>query len=389
MRDVERVGKIPRSLRSLGMTTALGITWLRTLAAMVWLAAALPSPLHAQLHPRPTREPVIMRLDPRFDSLVPAGARLEKIVDDHGWAEGPAWISAGGYLLFSDVVKNAIYRWKEGEGERVFLRPSGYTGRAPFPGAEPGSNGIAVDAEGRLVFCQHGDRRIVRREADGRLTVLVERYQGKRINSPNDLVFRSNGDLYFTDPPFGLPNSYRDPAKELPFQGVYRLGRDGRLTLLTSELSGPNGIAFSPDERTLYVSNADAKRLVWMAYGVKSDGTLGPGRTFYDGTATLAGRQGTADGMKVDVRGNLFAVGPGGVYVFAPDATLLGWFDFAGNAGNVAWGEDGSTLFIAANAAVYRVRLSTVGAGFERREAQNGRWSRRQAGDRVVKSDGR
>jgi gluconolactonase len=350
-----------KSLAALGMTVA----------AIVSLAAGLTSPLHAQLHPRPTREPVITRFDPRFDSLVPAGARFEKIADDHGWAEGPAWVSAGDYLLFSDVVKNAIYRWKEGEGESVFLQPSGYTGHASFPGAELGSNGIAVDPEGRVVFCQHGDRRIVRREPDGRLTVLVERFQGKRINSPNDLVFKSNGDLYFTDPPFGLPNSDRDAAKEQPFQGVYRLGRHGRLTLLTSDLSGPNGIAFSPDERTLYVSNADAKRLVWMAYAVTPDGTLGPGRVFYDGTAAFAGRRGTADGMKVDARGNIFGVGPGGVYVFSPDATLLGWFDFGGNVGNVAWGEDGSSLFIAANAAVYRVRLSTVGAGFERRQARN------------------
>jgi gluconolactonase len=245
-----------RSLAALGMTVPFGRKVARlglAALAMASLAVALPTPLHAQLHPRPTRGPVIVRLDPRFDSLVPAGAVLEKIVDDHGWTEGPAWVSAGGYLLFSDVVKNAIYRWRRGEGDSLFLQPSGYTGKAPFPGAEPGSNGIAVDPEGRLVFCQHGDRRIVRREPDGRITVLVERYQGKRINSPNDLVFRSNGDLYFTDPPFGLPNSYHDSAKELPFQGVYRLGRDGRLTLLTGDLSGPNGIAFSPDERTLYV----------------------------------------------------------------------------------------------------------------------------------------
>jgi gluconolactonase len=334
----------------------MAASWFWTmLAAVTVLPAARPALLHAQLHPRPAREPVIIRLDPRFDSLVPVMARLEKIVDDHGWTEGPAWMAAGGYLLFSDVV----------------LQPSGYTGQAPFPGVEPGSNGIAVDPDGRLVFCQHGDRRIVRREHDGRLTVLVERYQGKRINSPNDLVFSSTGNLYFTDPPFGLPKSYSDSAKELPFQGVYRLGRDGTLTLLTSELSGPNGIAFSPDERTLYVSNADPRRLVWMAYPVKQDGTLGPGGIFYDGTTAFGRRRGTADGLKVDARGNLFAVGPGGVYVFAPDATLLGWFDFAGNVGNVAWGEDGSTLFIAANAAVYRVRLSTVGAGLEHRQARS------------------
>jgi gluconolactonase len=260
------------------------------------------------------------------------------------------------------VVKNSIYRWKEGEGESIFLQPSGYTGTAPFTGPEPGSNGIALDRSGRIVFAQHGDRRVSRREADGRVTTLVDRYQGKRINSPNDLVFRSNGDLYFTDPPFGLPRTFDDPAKELPFQGVYRYGTDGSLTLLTRELSAPNGIAFSPDERTLYVSNADAKRLVWMAYPLQSDGTLGRGRVLYDGTESARGRRGTADGMKVDRRGNIFGAAPEGVYVIAPDGTLLGWFDFGGNVGNVAWGEDGATLFIAANTAVYRVRLTTRGA---------------------------
>jgi gluconolactonase len=339
-----------RSLRLLGMMM------------LAILGALLPASLPAQLQPRPSREPIIRSLDPRFEQLVPPGAVLEKIADDHGWVEGPVWVPGGGYLLFSDVVKNTIYQWKEGEGESVFLRPSGYTGARPFTGPEPGSNGLALDPEGRLVFAQHGDRRISRREPDGRITVLVERYQGKRINSPNDLVFRSNGDLYFTDPPFGLPHTFDDPARELSFQGVYRLSRDGELTLLTSEPSAPNGLAFSPDERTLYVSNADSKRLVWMAFPVRSDGTLGRGRVLYDGTELLNGRRGTADGMKVDRSGNIYGAGPGGVYVFSPEGTLLGWFDFGGNVGNVAWGEDGSTLFIAANAAVYRVRLATKGA---------------------------
>lgn len=328
------------------------------------LTAAWASRGAAQLQPRPTREPAVVRLDPRFDALVPAGATLEKIVDDHGWTEGPLWVADGGYLLFSDVVKNRIYEWTPGSGERVFLERSGYTGAAPFAGPEPGSNGLALDPEGRLVFCQHGNRRIVRRERDGRQIVLADRYQGHRINSPNDLVYHSNGDLYFTDPPFGLPRTYDDPAKETPFQGVYRLGRDGALTLLTKELTGPNGIAFSPDERTLYVSNADRRRLVWMAYEVKEDGTLGPGRVLYDGTVSMADRRGTADGMKVDEHGNIFGAGPGGVYVFAPDGSLLGWFDFGGNVGNVAFGEDGSTLFIAANATIYRVRLTSRGAAF-------------------------
>jgi gluconolactonase len=305
---------------------------------------------------------VIVRFDPRFDALVPAGAELQRIVDDHGWTEGPLWIAHGGYLLFSDVVKNRIYQWRPGTGERVFLERSGYTGSAPFAGPEPGSNGLALDSDGRLVFCQHGNRRIVRRERDGRITVLADHYRGKRINSPNDLVYKSNGDLYFTDPPFGLPRTYDDPDKETPFQGVYRLDREGVVTLLTRELSAPNGIAFSPDERTLYVSNADRKHLVWMAYEVKEDGTLGAGRVHYDGTVSMGDRRGTADGLKVDALGNIFGAGPGGVYVFSQDGALIGWFDFGGNVGNVAFGEDGSTLFIAANSAVYRVRLTTRGA---------------------------
>lgn len=328
------------------------------------LVAAVVTPTAAQLQPRPAREPIITRLDPRFDRLVPGDARLEKIVDDHGWAEGPVWVRRGGYLLFSDVVQNRIYKWKEGEGESIALDSSGYTGMVPFTGPEPGSNGLALDPANRLVYAQHGDRRISRREADGSIVPLVERYQGRRINSPNDLVFRSSGDLYFTDPPFGLPKTFDDPAKELPFQGVYRLALGGELTLLTSELRAPNGLAFSPDERTLYVSNADRARLVWMAYPVLSDGSLGAGRVLFDGTQAFAGRRGTADGMKVDLEGNIYAAGPGGVYVFTPAGGLLGWFDFGGNVGNVAWGEDGRTLFIAANAAVYRIRLMARGVGW-------------------------
>lgn len=318
----------------------------------------------AQLHPRPPREPVIRALDPRFERLVPRGTVLERIVDGRQWVEGPVWVRAGGYLLFSDVVANAVYRWKEGEGTGVFLERSGYRGTAPFQGREPGSNGLAVDPAGRLVLARHGERQIARLEPDGTISVLADRYRGRRLNSPNDLVYRSDGALYFTDPPFGLPLAYDDPARELAHQGVYRLSPDGALILLTTGLRAPNGLAFSPDERTLYVSNAEATRLIWMAYPLRPDGTLGEGRVFFDGTAPFAGRRGAADGLKVDEAGNLFAVGPGGVYVFASDATLLGWIDFAGNVGNVAWGEDGSTLFIAANSTVYRARLGTRGAGW-------------------------
>jgi gluconolactonase len=202
----------------------------------------------------------------------------------------------------------------------------------------------------------------VRREADGAVTVIADRFAGGRLNSPNDLVFKSNGDLYFTDPPFGLAGSFADPARETPFQGVYRVQPGGEVTALVRDLDAPNGIAFSPDERTLYVSNAYAERPVWMAYPVLGDGTLGPGAPFADARAYVAPGEGVPDGLKVDLRGNLYGAGPGGVHVFAPDGTRLGRIVTGVPTGNVAWGEDGATLFIAANHRILRVRTTTRGS---------------------------
>jgi gluconolactonase len=245
------------------------------------------------------------------------------------------------------------------------LKPSGYTGTASFTGREPGSNGLAFDFEGRLLLCEHGDRRIARLEPDGQKTTLAARYQGKRLNSPNDLVFKSDGSIYFTDPPFGLPGTFDDPEKELPFQGVYRLSPEGALTLLTKELRAPNGIGFSPDEKTLYVSNADREHAVWMAFDVLEDGALGPGRVFFDATEWARSKKGVPDGLDVDRDGNLFAAGPGGIHVIAPDATHLGSFEIDVPTANSAWGEDwgsdGSYLYIAADTAIYRVPLTTRG----------------------------
>ncbi len=241
----------------------------------------------------------------------------------------------------------------------LFVSKSGYSGSAPFGGREPGSNGLAFDAQGRLVLCQHGDRRIARREPDGRLVALAERYEGRRLNSPNDLVFRSNGDLYFTDPPFGLPKTYEDPAKELAFQGVYRVSPGGRVTLLTRELNGPNGLAFSPDERTLYVSNAEAARPVWMAYPVRADGTLGPGREFANARAWVREGDGLPDGLKTDRAGNVFAAGPGGIHVFASDGTRLGRIETGVPTGNLNWGGDGSVLYVTANHWIARISTRT------------------------------
>jgi gluconolactonase len=304
----------------------------------------------------------VVRLDPRFDEIVPRDAKLEKLADGFAWVEGPVWDRKGGHLLFSDIPNNSVFKWKEGEGATLFLRPSGYTGEEPFAGREPGSNGLTFDPQGRLVLCEHGDRRISRLEADGRKTTLVDRYQGKRLNSPNDVVFKSNGDMYFTDPPFGLPGSFDDPNKELDFQGVYRLSADGTLTLLTKELKAPNGIAFSPDEKTLYVS--DSGNRVWMAFDVQNDGTIANGRILLDARKLGEDKPGVPDGLKVDNKGNLFGGAPGGLYVIAPDGTLLGKLDLGAATGNCTWGEGGSTLFITSNTAIYRMRLNTKGAGF-------------------------
>jgi gluconolactonase len=306
--------------------------------------------------------PMIVRLDPRFDQLVPKDAKLEVIAEDIIWAEGPVWDKIGGFLLFSDVPRNSAFKWSAKEGKTLFLKPSGYTGSAPFTGREPGSNGLTFDSEHRLTMCQHGDRRVSRLEKDGKFTPLAERYGGKRFNSPNDLVFKSSGDLYFTDPPYGLPKTFDDPGRELPFAGVFRLGQDGKLSLLTEENKAPNGIAFSPDEKTLYVS--DSERKLWMAYPVLADGTVGKGRVFYRVSEAAKGEPGAPDGMKVDIHGNLWTAAPGGVYVLAPDGTLLGRFNLGQPTGNCAWGEDGSTLFITSNHNLYRVRLNTKGTGF-------------------------
>ena len=306
----------------------------------------------------------VVRLDSRFDKLVPSNLKIEKIAGGHKWVEGPVWNRKEAYLLFSDIPNNSIYRWQEDRGESLFLKPSGYTGKAPFGGAEPGSNGLAFDPTGRLTLAEHGDRRIARLERSGRKTTLVDRYEGKRINSPNDLVFKSNGDLYFTDPPFGLPKSFDDPQKELPFQGVYRFSKDGKLTLLTKNIKAPNGIAFSPDEKKLYFSNADASNAVWMVYDVKPDGTIANEKILFNATRWTKSKPGLPDGMKIDREGNLFAARPGGIHVIAPDGTHLGSIETGAPTGNLAWGEDGSTLFITSNKTVYRLKLGVKGVGF-------------------------
>jgi len=331
------------------------------------LTSALPAVLLVLMTSASAPAQSIERLSPDLDRLIAPDARIERLAEGFLWAEGPVWRKTrGGYLLFSDVPGNTIYKWKEGEGLSVFLSPSGFAGANP-PGREHGSNGLTLDANGALVMADHGNRQVARLdETRFTKTTLADRYQGKRLNSPNDLVFRSNGDLYFTDPPFGLDGVDASPAKELAHNGVYRLTPSGELTLVAQDLRFPNGIAFSPDERTLYVSNASASSPVWMAHDVNSDGSLARGRVFFDATPQVkAGRSGVPDGMRVDRLGNVFATGPGGVFILDPGGRHLGTILTGEPTANCAFGDDGSTLYITANHRLLRVRLKTIGAGFD------------------------
>lgn len=305
----------------------------------------------------------IEKADPGLDELIASDAQVEVLAEGFDWSEGPVWVPQGQYLLFSDVPKNVVYRWKEGQGVDVFLKPSGYTGLEER-GGESGSNGLALDHQGRLILCQHGDRRVARWEK-GCFVTLADRFMGKPFNSPNDLVIKSNGDIYFTDPPYGMTPEARKSPDALGFFGVYRISSDGQVTLLVKDMTAPNGIAFSPDEKTLYVAQSDPQRPIWMAFPVLDDGTLASGRVFFDATAwRQAGLPGLPDGLKVDQKGNIFATGPGGVNIFRPDGTFLGRVRVAVPTANCAFGEDGSTLFITADMYLLRVRTKTKGLGF-------------------------
>lgn len=307
----------------------------------------------------------IESLDPAFAKLVPSTSTIEVLGGGFDWSEGPIWNKAEKYLLFSDIPPNRIMKWKEGEGVTLFKEKIGYSGKEPFTGEEPGTNGLVYDSEGRLTMCCHGDRCIKRIEKDGTITVLADKYDGKRLNSPNDLVFHSSGDIYFTDPPYGLPKRENDPAKELDWFGVYRLSKNGTVTLLTKEMTRPNGIGFSPDEKTLYVAQSDPAAAIWKSFPVKEDGTLGESKLLFDGTAWFKeGRPGLPDGLAVDSQGHIWATGPGGVYCFTPEGKVLGRINTGEKTANCKFGGDGSVLYITADMYIVRVRTSVKGLGF-------------------------
>jgi gluconolactonase len=310
------------------------------------------------------------RKDAALDAIIPANAKLEKLADGFAFTEGPVWIDGGnraiapdseeGFLLFSDPNNNTIYRMTPDGDVSVYLTKSGYTGENIGEYRQPGSNGLTTDEQGRLTICQHGNRRVVRIEKNGLSTVLADKFNGKRLNSPNDLVYRGDGALFFTDPPFGLPKFADDPRREQPHFGVYSV-KDGKVQLVSTDFDGPNGLAFSPDEKFLYVGTWNTKRTVVNRYPVNADATLGKSELFFD--LTTAGAEDAIDGIKVDRAGNVFVSGPGGLWILSPKGKHLGTLHGPEHPHNMAWGDtDKRTLYLAAQSSIYRIRLNVPGA---------------------------
>jgi gluconolactonase len=299
----------------------------------------------------------ILGLDPQFDGLVSRDARIEKVAGGFTFTEGPLWRSSG-VLWFSDVPGNVVREWSPDGGVVERLRPGGYDGNSLPPGGFIGPNGMTAGPGGSVMLCQHGNRRIVQIGPDMTIKTLVDHFEGRKLNAPNDLVYRSDGTLYFTDPPYGLPLGDDDPMKELPFNGVFKLS-GGKLELIIDDLTRPNGIAFSPDERTLYVSNSDEKRRTWMRYDVAADGSVRNGHLFFDATAD--NESGVPDGMKIDVQGNIWATAPSALYVFSPNGTHLGTIKPPEDPANCAWGDDGRSLYITAETGLYRLKTLVNG----------------------------
>ena len=305
----------------------------------------------------------IVKVDPALDQIIAPGTQLEKLAGGFLFTEGPVWVpataNASGYLLFSDPNANTIYRWSADGQVSVFRTKSGYSGFNVGEYHQPGSNGLALDRQGRLTINQHGNRRVIRVEPRGNITVLADRYEGKRLNSPNDLVYRSDGALYFTDPPFGLPKVFNDPRKELPYSGVYCV-KDNQVKLVSTDLDAPNGVALSPDEQTLYVNNWNDKRKVILRYDVNPDCSLSNGRLFFD--MTSAPGDDALDGLNVDRQGNVYSTGPGGLWILSPDGKQLGLIKGPEDPHNMAWGDDDAkTLYVTALTGLYRIKMNVAG----------------------------
>jgi gluconolactonase len=305
----------------------------------------------------------IERLDSALDKVIGTNAFIEKLASGFKWAEGPVWDKRGQALYFTDVPQNVVFKWQPGVGTKEFLFPSGYTGTSLTNGQ--GANGLAFDKTGHLILCQHGDRRIARLEPKGGFSTIAQYYKFRRFNSPNDLAIKSNGDIYFTDPTYGLPKGDKDPNRELGISGVYRVNSKGEVTLLVSDLTFPNGIALSPNEKTLYVAISDSKKPVVMAYDVETDGTVSNGRIFFNAAPLTSRGRGVPDGLKVDNLGNVWSTGPGGVLIITPEGQHIGTLNTGEPTANCAFGgPKGTTLYITANMYLCRVQTLVKGTGF-------------------------
>jgi len=303
----------------------------------------------------------IEKVDDAFAELIDVNEKIEVLTEGYNWSEGPVWIKSDGHLLFSDVPENKIHKWSPKTGHSIFMDPSGFEGDNGEK--EPGSNGLMVDNEGRLLVCDHGNRRIYRVEKDGTKTTVTERFEGKRFNSPNDLVVNSKGEIFFTDPPYGLKDKTK---REIDFCGVYRVAVDGTVTLITKELERPNGIGLSPDEKTLYVAQSHRPAPIYNAYSIHDDGSIdAKGKLLYNSIKLAeAGDPGMPDGMCVDSKGNLWATGPGGVLIISPEGKLLGRILMGQNTANCTFGGDGTTLYITSDDKICRVKTKAKGLGF-------------------------
>ena len=319
---------------------------------------------------RPVTIGAVVRLDPRLDRLIPPTAAIDVIASGFSHLEGPVWVADSNYLLVNDTRAQITYSWSARTGLTKFLEHTGYTGRLPY-GEEPGANGMAIDRQGRLLIAEHGDRRLAALPlvGHGGKQTLADAYRGRRLNSPNDVAVHPDGGIYFSDPTYGLPQQDTDPKREQPLKGVYRLPASGRgePALLIQNLTYPNGLAFSADGKTLFVSQSDSLKPLIMAYPVLADGKLGAGRVYFDASSLPRLRyKEVPDGLKTDRAGNLWATGPGGLLIIAPTSPgqpgrLIGRIDTGEVIANCAWGDDGQTLYLASGTYLCRIRPTAPG----------------------------
>lgn len=300
----------------------------------------------------------IDRIDPALDNIIDPGAAIEVLSNGYEWSEGPLWVESGKMLLFSDVPTNKVYKWTEADSIELYLEPSGYTGEMASTSNEQGSNGLALNTAGQLVLCQHGDRRVAIMDAplnapQLKFVAVADNFEGKKFNSPNDVAVRTNGDYFFTDPPYGMP---KDENHQIPFQGVYK-SSGGAVTLLVDSITRPNGIAFMPDEKTVLVANSDPEKAIWYSFDLTADDTFTNGKIFHDATQAAKSENGLPDGLKIDRQGNVFATGPGGVWVFDRDGKVLGKIKIPAATANCAFSADEKTLYMTADSYLLRLRM--------------------------------